>query len=232
MSLHRGVAARVGSPVTRAMPCASVSPRQRTAPVQSWMVTRAPPTGRPRSSAVTQTSAFSAPHLKCTREVGHERGGRHVHRPGLREQRRAEARALQLHDVETRRPSGMPTTSNARRRPAWAGWTRLDAGAGRCAPAKIDVSRLAPAHRRSHGRISRAGLGGTRSTLAFTRSSQSAARPATRGRAHAQLPSGSSRAASPAARDRRARGCRSAPRTSPAAGTPRSCTVERESARR
>ena len=51
---------------TRAMPLASVLPFHSGWPRQSLMATRAPATGRPRSSVVTHTRLLLRPRLKCT----------------------------------------------------------------------------------------------------------------------------------------------------------------------
>ena len=50
----------------RAMPAASVLPFHSGLPMQSFTATRAPATGRPRSSVVTQTRLDERPRLKCT----------------------------------------------------------------------------------------------------------------------------------------------------------------------
>ena len=50
----------------RAMPSAPVSPLHRGWPRQSFTTTRAPATGRARSSVVTHARLLLRPRLKCT----------------------------------------------------------------------------------------------------------------------------------------------------------------------
>ena len=66
---QRGACSASGRPVKRARPCASVTPVPSTVPWQSCTATCAPATGLASSSVVTQTSAFSRAHLKCTERL-------------------------------------------------------------------------------------------------------------------------------------------------------------------